>query len=332
MVADRTHSTRKVLIICFFFQALVVYTFNLTVSFFMVTLMLAVSTFFGSPEGPLFDTWVLSNIKERGKGNDLGRLKMWGALGFAAASIIGGIIIDKYSTRTSLPIFATLLLVIGLILILSKSIDHQNTAEHSSQKMNVGIILRDRKFLLFLAYIFFMQIPHRAAFTFYPILISSLGGSTKMVGYASSIMFISEALIMYFTKNLLRKVKPLYLITASSLFFTVWQVLFSLMTMSWHVAAAAVLDGPAFALLTIGIVYYMDQIAPKHLRSTYQTVTYSVYFGLSGIAGNYVGGWVIDNIGFRTMYQVGAGVTLLSTVLFCLINLAIHRRKHCASA
>lgn len=331
MVADRTQSARKVLIACLIFQALVVFTFNLTVSFFMVTLTLAVSTFFSSPEGPLFDTWVLGNIKKSGEGKDLGRLKMWGAIGYAGASIVGGWLIDKYSTRTSLPIFAALLIVIGIILFLSRSIEKQNKNSSADNKLNIGVILHDKKFIFFLVYIFFMQIPHRAAFTFYPVLISTLGGNTKMVGYASSIMFISEALIMYFTKNLLKRIKPLYLIMASSLFFMTWQILFSMMTMSWHVAAAAVLDGPAFALLTIGIVYYMDQIAPENLRSTYQTVTFSVYFGLSGIAGNYVGGWIIENIGFRTMYLVGAGITIMSTVIFCLANVVINKRKKYAS-
>ena len=47
---------------------------------------------------------------------------------------------------------------------------------------------------------------------------------------------------------------------------------------------AGMFDGrPSFALFTIGTLYYMDSIAPADIRTTYQTVAYSIYFGLSGI-------------------------------------------------
>ena len=93
-----------------------------------------------------------------------------------------------------------------------------------------------------------------------------------MIGYTSSVMFISEAVMMFLSTYFLKKLKPIHIVLLSSCFFALWQFLYSGMTEAWQVAAAAVLDGPAFAFLSLGILYYVDEIAPPQLRSTYQTL------------------------------------------------------------
>lgn len=327
MLADRIQSIRKTLVICFIFQALLTFSFNLVFSAILVGITFCLATFFSAPEGPLLDTWALNSLKGGNNENGLGRLKLWGCIGLSVFSVVSGLIIKRYSTSFTIPIFAVMLFIIAFVIFRSKFVDISVSRSIVLKEMHVGRIIQDKRLIVFLLYIFFMQISHRAAFTFYPVLISSLGGDKSMVGYASAIMFLSEALIMYFSKNMLAKMKPIYLIMGSSLFFAIWQVLFSMMTQSWNVIAAAVLDGPAFAMLTMGVLYYMNELAPKELRSTYQTVTYAVYYGLSGIAGNIMGGWVIEHLGFRTMYIAGACVTLTSTLVFLIVNRNISRRN-----
>ena len=126
-----------------------------------------------------------------------------------------------------------------------------------------------------------------------------------MIGYTSSVMFISEAVMMFLSTYFLKKTQAHSHRAAFFLLFALWQFLYSGMTEAWQVAAAAVLDGPAFAFLSLGILYYVDEIAPPQLRSTYQTLIYSFYFGLSGIIGNVWGGWAVENIGYQPMYLAG---------------------------
>ena len=64
----------------------------------------------------------------------------------------------------------------------------------------------------------------------------------------------------------------------------------------------------------------MDSIAPPDIRTTYQTVAYSIYFGLSGIVGNMASGWLIENLGYRPMYWIGMTVTLTSTIVFFFVR------------
>ncbi len=194
-------------------------------------------------------------------------------------------------------------------------------AEASSLRdMQLGRVFRDKRFLIFLTYTFFMQLAHRGNYTFFPLLIKQLGGDNSLVGYASALMFISEAAVMFFSKKLLKRIKPQILVMASSFAFALWHLLLSFAQRPVHVVLACLMGGPSFALFTIGVLYYMDSIAPPEIRTTYQTVAYSIYFGLSGIVGNLLSGWIIENLGYRPMYWIGIAVTLGSTLVFALFR------------
>ena len=317
-IADRFPSRRKVVACCFIFQAMVVCSFNLITSAALVAGTYLLSTFFSSPEGPLMDTWVLGSLKEVGDRNNMGRLKFWGCAGYAIFSSVGGMLVSRYSTTFTIPIFAAVLLMIGALIL----VWGRDGGANEGKKAAGGVLnlFRDKALLIFLIYMIVMQIPHRAAFTFYPILIEQLGGGTEMVGYTSSVMFISEALIMFISGMVLKKLRPVHIVMLSSAFFALWQFLYAGMTQPWHVVAAAVLDGPAYACLSLGVLYYADEIAPEGMRSTYQALIYACYFGVSGIIGNTIGGIAVETIGLRSMYLAGGTVIVCATAAFALIN------------
>ena len=133
-------------------------------------------------------------------------------------------------------------------------------------------------------------------------------------------MFVSEAVIMFLSKKMLKGGRPERLVVLSSFAFMLWHLLLSLSTSPVHVVLSCLMDGPSFALFTIGCLYYMDKLAPPDIRTTYQTVAYAVYFGLSGIVGNMLSGWLIENLGYRSMYWVGIAITFTSTAVFCIVQ------------
>lgn len=186
--------------------------------------------------------------------------------------------------------------------------------------LDVTNLQQVQRFIIFLVYVFFMQLAHRGSYTFISLLIKDLGGGNDLVGVSSALMFVSEAVIMFLSKKMLGKMKPEILVMLSSLFFALWHLILSISTQPIHAVLACLMDGPSFALFTVGCLYCMDEIAPPEIRTTYQTVAYSVYFGLSGIVGNMGAGWLIENLGYRPMYRIGMTVTLVSTVVFFFVR------------
>lgn len=317
IVSDRMRSTRKTLVLCVLFQAVFAMSLLLASDMFLIAAAFIIYTSFSSSEGPLMDTWALTSIKSAGDPNGMGPVKMWGCIGFSLSSVVSGMFISRYSTSAVIPIFSGMLLILSIVLLLVKT-EGAPAKASSLRDMQLGRVFRDKRFLIFLTYTFFMQLAHRGNYTFYPLLIKRLGGDNALVGYASALMFVSEAVIMFLSKKMLKKVKPEVLVMASSFAFALWHLLLSFAQAPVHVVLACLMDGPSFALFTIGVLYYMDSIAPPDIRTTYQTVAYSIYFGLSGIVGNVFSGWMIENLGYRPMYWIGIGVTVGSTLVFAL--------------
>ncbi len=315
IVSDKIQSTRKTLIICVLFQAVFAMSLLIASDMFLIAGAFIVYTSFSSSEGPLMDTWALTSIKSAGDPNGMGPVKMWGCIGFSLSSVVSGLFISRYSTSAIIPVFSGMLLGLGIVLFFVRT-EGAPAKASSLREMQLGRVLKDKRFLIFLCYAFFMQLAHRGNFTFYPLLIKQLGGENSLVGYASALMFVSEAVIMFLSKKMLKKVRPEVLVMASSFAFALWHLFLSFARTPVHVVLACLMDGPSFALFTIGVLYYMDSIAPPDIRTTYQTAAYSVYFGLSGIVGNMASGWMIDNLGYRPMYWIGMGVTVGSTVVF----------------
>lgn len=309
IVSDRMQSTRKTLVLCVFFQAVFAMSLLFASDMFLIAAAFIIYTSFSSSEGPLMDTWALTSIKSAGDPNGMGPVKMWGCIGFSLSSVVSG-----------------MLLILGVALLFVRT-EGAPAKASSLRDMQLGRVFRDKRFLIFLTYTFFMQLAHRGNYTFYPLLIKQLGGDNSLVGYASALMFVSEAVIMFLSKKMLKKVKPEVLVMASSFAFALWHLFLSFAQVPVHVVLACLMDGPSFALFTIGVLYYMDSIAPPDIRTTYQTVAYSIYFGLSGIVGNVLSGWMIENLGYRLMYWIGIGVTVGSTFVFALYRKTANARS-----
>lgn len=321
IISDKIHSAKKTLVFCSILDAVFAISLIFANQFFLIATCFAIYTSFNSPSNTLMDSWTLRTMKESGDANAVGRLKLWGCVGFSISSVVAGQFVSRSSIDSIIPVYSAILLGIAIFLSFIKTNDQGGKSE-KLKDMQLHRIFKDKTFLIFLVYIFFMQLAHRGSFTFYPLLIKQLGGGNNIVGYASALMFVSEATIMFFSKKMLSRVRPEKLVMLSSLSFVLWHVMLSLSTSPYHVMLSCIMDGPSFALFTLGTLYYLDYLAPKELRTTYQTVAYSVYFGLSGIVGNMGSGWLIENLGYRGMYGIGITVTLCSTLLFFLYTRA----------
>lgn len=322
ILADRIHSTRKTLVICLIGQAVFAAGLLLADHFFLIAVGFCIYTFFSSTEGPLLDVWALTSVKEAGDPNGLGYLKTWGCIGYAIASVLAGLSVKGHAPSGLLPYFAVLLLGLAGFMYAVKIGSHAQGAGRASslKDLRLGRILKDRRFLVFLIYAFFMQLGHRSTYTFQSVYMHSLGGEISWAGYSSAIMFVSETIVMAFGRRMLRRFRPITLIMASSVAFAVWQFFLFLAKTPSAVVLACLMDGPAYGLFTFGTLYYIEEISKKEISTTYQTVGHSVYYGLSGLIGNLLGGAVIRFHGYKTMYAAAVAVTLLSTLCFCLYN------------
>ena len=317
-LADKLRSTRNTLVICLLGQALFAVGLIFANDFMMIAVGFCLYTCFASTEGPLMDVWSLTSVKEAGDPKGVGYVKSWGCVGYAVASISAGLFVKGRSASSLLPVFSVLLAAMAIVMRTVKigKSAKGNGKNISFRSLRLGRILQDKSFLIFLFYVFFMQLGHRATFTFQSLYMRELGGEISIAGYSGALMFISEAIVMAFGKKMLKRFQPVTLIMLSSVAFALWQFILFLASSPYQVMFACLMDGPAFALFTFGSLYFLDAIAPGEIRTTYQTIAYAVYYGLSGIVGNVMGGTIIGAYGYKAMYLVAVLMTLSSSALY----------------
>jgi predicted MFS family arabinose efflux permease len=63
-------------------------------------------------------------------------------------------------------------------------------------------------------------------------------------------------------------------------------------------------------------INYAREIAPHSLGASAQALFAASFFGLGGIVGALLGGWLFTRFGPPVMYQTGAGLTLLGLIIF----------------
>jgi len=326
ILSDKLQSVRTALAVSLIGQSFISLMLIGSEGFLVITICFCIYTFFSSSQNTLLDTWSLYSLKGINDEKSVGHLKLWGCLGFAGSSILSGMFINRYSTIKVIPIFSIILFAIAVLILLVK-INGIRTKPLKIRDMELWKIYKNISFIVFLVFVMFMQFPHRAGYTFFPILLENLGGTKAMVGYCSAIMFVSQALVLFLSKRLLTKLPPKLLIVFSAFFFILWQLGYGFATKPYHILMLCALDGPSFGLFTISTLYYLDSIAPDNLKTTYQTIAYAFYFGISGIIGNTLGGVIIEYMGYKTMYILGAIVIFISTAIFFSVDAFIFKKE-----
>src|SRR5699024_11208065 len=75
----------------------------------------------------------------------------------------------------------------------------------------------------------------------------------------------------------------------------------------------------SFSIQYFASAAYVDDITPARYRATGQTFYWAVSFGLGGLVGNSLAGWLLNVVEINDMYQVATIVALVS-ILFLWIR------------
>jgi len=314
IVSDWTRSVRKVFVFCISTASLLLLALPFIQTALLIGLLLSLLTFFESTLAPLLDSWVVRGINASTVRVNYGSIRVWGSVGYALMVYLFTLLIQETSVSAVFPFYGVMA-VLAVILLMRTS-SEESLSPLSFRELKPGRLFKNFRYVIFLVFSIFIMIPHRATFIFLPNIIESVGGQKEQVGLLFSLVAISEIPMFLISSRLTTRFKPIHLIIASTIFFTLRQAFYFMATTPFHVVLIQLTQGPSFALYLSGMVYYLYSLAPEELKSTSQTMAASISFGLSGIIGSFGGGWFIDNFGLRPMYLLGMITSIVISLLF----------------
>ena len=350
-ITDRMRAPGRLVATVLFIGSAAIVTFPLAAQRFELLLFLSFVFSLSTISLPaVLDAWIMTR-RVHNRDVNYGAARAAGSFGFAAGGVLIGLLANRFGLGVVFP--ASLLLAVGAAAVSlrisraatddaqsSESPPHRDDAPRPSavDENEIGAsnhlaaalraVVSSKAYLTLIASSFLAITGLRAALTFLPFLIESLGGSVAAVGTAYSIAALSEVPFFVFAAYLHRRVRGHRLISAILAVMALRIFLYTLLGSYHAVLLLQLSHGATFGLFLATSVDYVHEIAPEEHHGFFQALGPSIYFGLGSIVGSWLGGVLIEALSVIWLYRIAAIITLTGALLpALLVNTRVMRLR-----
>lgn len=286
-------------------------SFFFTQSFAGFFLGMALLAFFWSASLPLVEALTFSHLG--GQANRYGAIRLWGSVGFVAAVLGLGWLLDR------LPLTAVLwvsLGVLGGILVCALLLPDRREERHEADRLPIGDILRRREVKALFAACFFMSAAHGALYVFFSIYLVGHGYSKSLVGILWTLGVLAEIVVFVYMPRLLGA----FSLRAILLFSFGCAVARFLMIgwgieWLWMIVPAQLLHAASFGANHATSIAAVNRWFTGRHQARGQALYGSISFGAGGMLGGIISGWAWDAIGAPLTYSLGSAFALAGMVI-----------------
>lgn len=286
-------------------------------SFWLILPLVFITALLRSPTNPLSDSLIASMAVRRRL--SFGRMRMWGSLGFALVTIIGGYVWVQTGYR---PMFAAaLLLALPAIYFAGKL--EGGPVVNSQNRGPVLDLLRDPGLLTLFIISFLMGAALLSTYIFGGIYMQQMSGNEFMIGLLFGLSALIEVPVMHVSSDIITRLTAVRTFWLSLVVFALSLVGYALATSAVLLISAGVVKGVGYALFFVTLVRLIDERAPDEWKSTAQAISSACFMGLSPLLTSALSGYVFDTWGGHMLY-VGAFLLAITAVL--LMSFALSKR------
>jgi nucleoside transporter len=318
---------------------------NITAFTTMMWLMLLYCLVY-APTLALTNSIAFLNLKSSEK--EFGSIRVWGTIGWIAAgwALAGWRALAKSPEGIAMKGDTLLLAGIFSLLmgLLSFGLPHTPPNKEGAKPwafLEALKMFKDRNFLIFCIISFVVA----TELQFYYVLTSpfltsaAIGVNQKYVSAVMTIAQIAEIFVMAFMLSwALKKFGMRRTLTLGILAWPIRYIIFMIGTPSWLVIASLSLHGFCYVFFFTAAYIYVDNIAPKDIRHSAQSLIAIIILGFGNFVGSLFCGWIQNLFTSETVNAAGEAVKAVNwrgtflvptaLTLFCLlVFLAFFREK-----
>jgi len=311
LAADRTGRRRAIIIVA---CAATTVAFGLLLgvtSFPGILAAMIVFAFMWAPILPLVEATTLETV-ERFARLDYGRIRLWGSVGFIAATATMGVLLDYVSDRA---IIYGVLAAFAATTAAAFGIPAAADSRRGAAAITLGALLRRREFLLFYGACLLMQLGHGTYYGFFSIALEGQGFSASAIGALWTIGVVAEVAFMFWSGRALSRIGAAPLLVIS---FVAAVLRWTLMARAPGPAGLAVtqcLHALSFGAFHVAAVTIIHQSAPPSLRATGQTLYSSLAYGVGSGLGLLLNGWLYAAWGPTRLFGWSAAISAAGMIL-----------------
>ncbi|OIJ12766.1 MFS transporter [Anaerobacillus arseniciselenatis] len=322
-MTDKYKTSKKVIIVClsgaifssvFLFQNL---------DFSLLTLVIFVFFIFMAPVGGLGDSLAQKTANQLSI--TFGSIRMWGSIGFAVMSLVGGFLFTAIGIQY---IYLPFILFLIITLVIGIRIKDIKTSQKPVNFKEALKLVQNKKLMMFFVIMMFITVTHRSSDSFLGIYIVERGGVESFIGWAWFIGVSAEALVFATSTLWFRRFHALTFIIIAAILYSIRWFLMAVIADPMLVLPLQVMHGLTFGIFYLSAFHYVTKIVPEQLQSTGHLLFYSFFFGLSGIIGSSLGGQIIEQSSAQHLYLFLAMISLAGVVFLSGYKLFYYRLRN----
>ncbi len=270
--------------------------------FFWIFLIMSALSLFTSSTLPLAESLTLAHLATT-DGHYI-RIRLWGSIGFIAASLLLGNLIDLQGINILL---WALLVAQAIIFFLSNTIPETQETHHEKNDLSIWKIIKTPSVVALLIGCTLMVSAHGVLYNFYSIYLKEHGYSGGTIGWLWAIGVICEIFIFMLMPKILHRYS-LKAILLMSLFLGVIRFILIgaspdhlfllLIAQMFHAATFGSFHAASIEV----IAYYFKGRNQARGQAIYNSVAY----GIGGTVGGLGGGYLIQYLGGQIGFMIAA--------------------------
>lgn len=322
LMADRAGGGRGLIIAMSAATTLTFAGFLAATTFWSVLGVMIVFAFVWAPVLPLVEATTLETV-DRLKRFDYGRIRLWGSIGFIAATVAMGAWL-KIAASDRVILFG-ILAGYAAATLAACGFPAARVATGAAELRPSGLSGL-RSLWTFYAACLLMQFSHGTYYGFFSIALEGRGWSASSIGALWAVGVAVEVLFMFWSARVMSRISAE---TMFALAFAGAVVRWGLMSAAPGIAGLVVaqsLHALTFGAFHIAAVTLIHRTAPPSLRATGQTLYSSLAYGVGSGVGSLFNGALYARWGASALFGVSA-VAAAAGLLLAARHLAITVRS-----
>jgi nucleoside transporter len=338
-IADRYFSSERVIGVLQIAGAAMLYVASQTTEYTSLMVVMFVYCMLYAPTLALTNSVAMINLADAER--DFGRVRVGGTIGWIAA----GLLLAAWRTTAQGAPASGDLLVLAAALSAVMGV-HSFTLPHTPPRKE-GVnpwafveslkMLKDPNFAIFMLICFVVATELQFYYVLTaPFLVSdTIGISAASVSAWMTIGQAAEIFVMAFVLSWsLKRFGMRKTLAVGVIAWPIRYVIFSVGSPVWLVLASLSLHGFCYVFFFVAAFIYVDQVAPRDIRASAQSLIAIVTLGLGSFVGANFSGWVqtyfttAEGTDWSSVFLVPVAITVACAVAFLLF----FKEKHAARA
>lgn len=248
----------------------------------------------------LSENWALYSGKKISE--KYGVVRAATSIGFGVSALFVGFILKKISEKWIFLIYPIMALVAYLFSRSLIDVAYEGK-EKSGKKVNIKELKGNYKFI-FLVIVLMLVIITQSIFSFLPMIVISLKGSTSQLGIITLLFTIFELPVFLFANKILKKFSKEHLLVFAMITMTLRMILLFFATNVTHLLLITVTQLTGFPLLLLTSKYMVAEAVPEELKNSAQGIVGTAQL-ITSIIFSVSAGFLIDAFTIKSLYVIG---------------------------